>query len=372
MTLLIVSHTDHYDRDGQIVGWSSTVQEINELARSFTKVIHVACLHKGDKAPPGYEPYSRDNIEFIPIPPAGGKGIRTLTNLLVMPIIVRTVFSQLKRVTCFQFRAPTGIGLYMIPLLTWFSRKPGWYKYAGDWSAKKIPLTYAAQRTMLKWWKARKVTINGTWRDTPPHCITFENPCLTESAIESGQKALYDKRFVPPYNIVFVGRLDRNKGVELLVRALVTLEDRTLVGEVHLVGDGPERGILSEIAQLNSLRIIFHGFLPRESVFEVLKKGHVLILPSASEGFPKVVAEAWNFGCVPLVTRVSAIDQYVKEGESGFLIEPRDRSVDGIRKKLTAVLQRNDLKVVAGRGRDLVCKFSYEYYRERVVNEILR
>src|SRR5690606_41847313 len=63
--------------------------------------------------------------------------------------------------------------------LTLFCHKKGWYKYAGNWNQKKPPLGYALQRWMLKHQK-RKVTINGSWPKQPKHCITFENPCLTE------------------------------------------------------------------------------------------------------------------------------------------------------------------------------------------------
>lgn len=371
MTLLVISHTDHYEVNGTIVGWASTVQEINELAGVFTKIIHVGCLHKGIPAPLGLEQYTRGNIEFVPIPPAGGSGLKKLTHLTVLPVVVRTVFLQLKKASCFQFRAPTGMGLYLIPLLTLFTRKAGWFKYAGDWNSRNVPTSYTIQRFMLSRWQSRFVTINGSWSNQPRHCLSFENPCLTQSAIEFGRKVSGEKAYIPPYEIVFVGRLDHNKGIELLIRALASMSDRSVIGKIHLVGDGPERENLREIAQQTGLNVYFHGFLPRESVFEVLQKAHVLVLPSASEGFPKVLPEAWNFGCVPVVTRVSAIDQYLEHGVSGFLIEPGNRTIEGVRAMLTTVLHAKDLREIAARGRELVKRFSYDYYQSRIANEIL-
>lgn len=371
MTLLVISHTVHYCKDGTIVGWASTVQEINELACAFSKIIHVACLRRDKEAPLGYEPYTMGNVEFVPIPSAGGKGREKLTNLAVMPEIVQTVFRELRRATCFQFRAPTAMGLYLIPMLTVFSRKPGWFKYGGAWTSQSVPLTYAVQRFMLRYFQSRKVTINGVWPNQPKHCLSFENPCLTLNAIVQGGKAFEGKRYAPPYNIVFVGRLDANKGVELLVRALGNLDDRSSLGEVHLVGDGPERDKLYALVKGYNLNVRFHGFLIREAVFELLKECHLLVLPSASEGFPKVLSEAWNFGCIPIVTRISAIDQYLEEGVSGFLLDGNERSVNGIARKLLDVLARKDLRTIAGNGRQLVHKFTYKHYRERVLEEIL-
>jgi hypothetical protein len=42
MRLLIISHTPHYHRDGEIVGWGATVREIDHLAALFESVVHIA------------------------------------------------------------------------------------------------------------------------------------------------------------------------------------------------------------------------------------------------------------------------------------------------------------------------------------------
>ena len=76
----------------------------------------------------------------------------------------------------FQFRAPTGIGVYVIPFLTLYTKTPGWFKYAGNWNQNPAPLGYRIQRRFLKK-QNRIVTINGSWDNQPKHCLTFENPC---------------------------------------------------------------------------------------------------------------------------------------------------------------------------------------------------
>ena len=48
MKLLIISHTPHYLKEGQVVGWGSTVMEIDQLAKLFTEVTHLAPLHDGE------------------------------------------------------------------------------------------------------------------------------------------------------------------------------------------------------------------------------------------------------------------------------------------------------------------------------------
>ena len=54
----------------------------------------------------------------------------------------------------------------------------------------------------------------------------------------------------------------------------------------------------------------------------IYSKCDFIILPSKSEGFPKVIGEAMNYGCIPIVSDVSCISQYIQNGVNGFLIKP--------------------------------------------------
>lgn len=371
MILLVISHTAHYRRpDGVLVGWGSTIQEINAVATSFSKVIHVACLHEG-LVPDGMEEYDQGNIEFVPIPSAGGGGVRKLTNLLVAPMIVWRVFGALRRATVFQFRAPTSMGVYLIPLLTIFSRKRGWYKYAGDWSNPKPPASFAFQRFWLARLQRRKVTINGYWPGQPRHCLSFENPCLTRDDVARGRVAVSEKKYTTPYNFVFVGRLNQNKGADIFLRAMLLVANMGNVNHIHIVGDGPERDNLKNMLEGSALNVTFYGFLDRQSVFEVLTQSHILVLPSATEGFPKVVAEAWNCGCVPVVSQVSAIDQYVINKVNGFLIPASMRNAEGLWNILADLIRRGDVCEIAHRGNKEAYRFTYDYYLYRLFNEVI-
>src|SRR5690606_33345359 len=92
-------------------------------------------------------PYISPDIEFIPLPAVGGKSFYDkLKVLTAMPEIVKIIKNVLDQADVFQFRAPTGIGVYLIPYLTYFERKKGWFKYAGNWDQKNSPPAYALQR----------------------------------------------------------------------------------------------------------------------------------------------------------------------------------------------------------------------------------
>ena len=372
--LTIISHTEHYkDNDGTILGLGSTVTEINHLLDIFDHIYHVAMLHDCD-APSSALPYISNRISFVALPALGGETISDKLALIFKgPLVLKTIQSALRKADCFQFRAPTGIGVYVIPYLIGFSSKPGWFKYAGNWKQKQAPMAYRFQRWLLKNQK-RKVTINGRWSDQPLQCLTFENPCLTAAEIEIGKLVVQTKGLKQgQLSLCFVGRLEEAKGVGILIRALSQLEasDKAKIKSIHIVGDGQLMQVYKEESQTSGLNFIFHGFLARHEVHEIYIKSHAIILPSASEGFPKVIAEAMNYGCLPIVSDVSSLSQYVKHNENGFLLN--SISVSEITQVLTKVLHLSDAAYAAiiQNRNEQHQKFTYAYYNQRIKNEIL-
>ena len=371
MKLAIISHTEHYkNSDGTIVGWGPTITELNHLAEDFEEIYHVAFLHP-ESPPPSSLPYTKKNIHFVPLAPVGGKGMGAKVEILKsIPSIIKTVKKTLKKVDVFQFRAPTGIGVFLIPYLTIYSKKKGWYKYAGNWNQKNPPLGYALQRSLLKLQK-RKVTINGKWPNQPAHCLTFENPCLTESERLDGSKVVQSKKFESPFTFCFVGRLEDSKGVQRIIDAFASLDSLKKIGTVHFIGDGPKRESYERQCRELEIPFIFHGFLERDKVFHIYKKSHFFLLPStASEGFPKVIAEAMNYGCLPIVSEVSSIGQYVNSN-NGFIVEPC--TFEKLMESIIIAVDCNgeSLRKMNILAHQAVFQFTFENYRNRIQREIV-
>ena len=373
MKLAIISHTEHYiNADGRLVGWSPTVNEINHLLSVFDTIYHVAMLHKGE-APDSTMAYTSAQIHFVPLPVLGGTTLGSkLKTIVQAPKVIRLVSQTLSQVDYFQLRTPTGIGVYLIPYLTFFSRRKGWYKYAGNWNQKRPPLGYAIQRWFLKQ-QSRPVTINGQWPRQPRHCYSFENPCLTESDIDMGTQVLQDKTF-DKVSFCYVGRLEQQKGVERIIKAFSNIDSSLLsrIGQVHLVGEGSEMSRFKSLSSDNGVSFVFHGALSRDEVFQVYAQSHVFLMPTtASEGFPKVIAEALAFGCIPVVSDLSSISQYVIHRENGFLINPYD--INEFITTLNTLLQfkLEDYHDLLKHRLDIIHKFTFEYYNQHIIKSIL-
>jgi glycosyltransferase involved in cell wall biosynthesis len=372
-TLTIISHTEHYNKpDGSIVGLGSTVTEINHLLAVFDTIVHVAMLHEV-AAPPSALPYTSNKITFVALPAVGGTPvIDKLGVIFKAPQILNIIRKAISKTDYFQFRAPTGIGVYVIFYLVFFSKKKGWFKYAGNWKQEQAPLAYRFQRWLLKNQK-RKVTINGAWLDQPKQCLTFENPCLTAAEVELGKHAIANKTFQYPLQFCFVGRLEAAKGLDLIINAIESLDanDRSKIGKDHLVGDGKRITEYKKKVKDKELPFVFHGYLSRTAVHNIYKESHAILLPSASEGFPKVIAEAMNYGCIPIVSDVSSIGHYIKDNENGFLIKTLNS--ESVMEVLRQFLNRseNEYTLIMTSGNNNLHKFSYHYYNQRIETEIL-
>ncbi len=104
------------------------------------------------------------------------------------------------------------------------------------------------------------------------------------------------------WDVIFTGRLIRDKNVDLLLRALVTVREEVPDLRALIVGDGPERPALEALARDLGLAVTFAGFLPDyDAVIAAMKASRVFVLPSTREGFGIAALEAMACG-VPVVT----------------------------------------------------------------------
>jgi glycosyltransferase involved in cell wall biosynthesis len=140
---------------------------------------------------------------------------------------------------------------------------------------------------------------------------------------------------------------------------------------VHLVGDGPLMNQLKSQAKKIKTPVVFHGFLKKNEVNKILFESHALVLPSKSEGFPKVISEAMNYGCIPVVTDISSINQYIKNNSNGILI-PNPKFEDVV-ESLERLLNWNSKQYTFGiySNSELTSLFTYSAYNKMLKEKIL-
>ncbi len=128
--------------------------------------------------------------------------------------------------------------------------------------------------------------------------------------------------------ILCVGRFDRRKGFNEVVRAAGELHRRGREVEVEIVGDGDEAGALKSLARELGIadRVRFPGWLPFSGVQAAMKVATFLVHPSTDIGdaVPTVIKEAEALGLPVIGTKVAGIPELLDQGRCGILISPGD------------------------------------------------
>jgi glycosyltransferase involved in cell wall biosynthesis len=366
--LVILSHTEHfYNKNDEIVGWGSTINEINFLADYWDEVCHVGCLYN-EQAKPSSLPYTKNNIKFIPIPSFGGKRIiDKISIVLIIPKVIFQVIKTVRGASEVQLRLPTSIGLFLLPLFSFFIPRTFtfWVKYAGNWEQENPPFSYRLQR----WWLKKnltkcKVTINGFWKNQDDHCLSFENPCLTEKDVERGNDNINLKNYNQPFVFTFVGRLEESKGVDTIIEAFKNIPVEQ-ISVINFIGNGDKLEFYKNEMKYLKEKCIFHGFMNNNDVHSILIKSHFLLLPSKSEGFPKVIAEAACYGAIPIVSNVGSISHYMND-KNAFLwnISSKYKFHQTINKAIG--MEADRLKNMALEGNKMSNSFTFMNYYNKL------
>jgi glycosyltransferase involved in cell wall biosynthesis len=112
-----------------------------------------------------------------------------------------------------------------------------------------------------------------------------------------------------PSKILFVGRLEKYKNADKLIKALSLLHEFNLV----VVGEGPEKDRISKLIEYLNLsdRVRIISNLSQEDLLEEYKSSSIFVMPSYHEAFSLVVAEALSMGLQTIVANSSALSEFI-------------------------------------------------------------
>ena len=206
---------------------------------------------------------------------------------------------------------------------------------SSDWEEKSRGLVRLADRTTLRLCD-RVVTVSDAVRAAlarlapglARRAVTVHNGIDLDEFREAGRRRA-DSRLRLGYGdgdfvVGAVARLDRRKGLDVLLEAAARAARDKPGLRILVVGDGPERVRLEALARLRGLgdRVHFAGDQAR--VLPFLAAMDVLVAPSRSEGLGVAVIEGLAAGLPVLASRVGGIPEVIEHGVSGRLLPPGD------------------------------------------------
>lgn len=128
--------------------------------------------------------------------------------------------------------------------------------------------------------------------------------------------------------LVYVGRLGKEKNVEFLLRALRHVSEQVQGTRLVLVGGGPQRRELFEVAKENGVenRVVFTGPIPLDEVKDCYAAGDIFVIASVTETQGLVIGEAKVAGLPVVAVRAKGVSEMVNDGIDGYLT-PLDEKV---------------------------------------------
>lgn len=161
----------------------------------------------------------------------------------------------------------------------------------------------------------------------------FPNPIRKRQLPSCRQESLPD-----PLTIGVVSRLEKIKGMDLVVPAFAEVSKKHPNIRLLVVGDGSLRSQMESQAKQYDIvdRVEFTGRLPQSELQAQYDRIDILLMPSRSEGFGLTALEGMARGCVPIVANVGGLPEVVQDGINGLLHKPD--SVSDIADKIIILL----------------------------------
>ncbi|MFY0604294.1 MAG: glycosyltransferase family 4 protein [Flavobacteriaceae bacterium] len=366
MKLGIITHASHKTFQKQLYAYEPYVREMNLWIKNADKVKVLAPLSKNsiteiDSA------YASEAVILKKVPAFNLLTIKNkLAAIAKIPYITFSIFKVFFWADHIHIRCPGNFGLLACWVQILFPTKKKTVKYAGNWDPNsKQPFSYRLQKKILSntfLTRNVKVLVYGEWQNQTKNIIPFFTASYSSSELVKVKSKSLEKQI----KILFVGTLSENKRPILTVRAVHQLIDEGNIIVLNMFGDGSQRTEIEEYIKINKLEehIILHGNQSKNRVKEAYLESHFLIFISKSEGWPKVVAEAMFWGCLPIVTKVSCVPYMIDEDQRGSLV---DDNIDDIIKAFNMYLTNHQFY---NESANRAMEWSQQYTLDKLAIEI--
>lgn len=365
MKFLLITDAPTLIKDGQYVAYAPYVNEM-DLWMKYTETT-ILSPNKYTK-PLLVKPF-KNKLVLKPIEPLiFNSFLNTCKSLLFLPTLFFKIFSEIKKSEHLHLRCPGNIGLLSCFIQILFPSKLKTVKYAGNWDPNsKQPFSYRLQKKILSntfLTKNCKVLVYGKWEDQSKNIIPFFTASYREEEIEK----IPDKPFNGIIRFLFVGTFSEGKQPFVSVKTTEELKKYGLNVRLDMYGDGALfDNVLSYIKE-NALEenIFLHGNQPKEIVKKAFQNSHFLVFISKSEGWPKVVAEAMFWGCLPISTKVSCVPYMLDEGERGVIVKSNISYKEISKLVLQLVQNEVSYKEMIQKARNWSQKFTLDTFEESI------
>ena len=145
------------------------------------------------------------------------------------------------------------------------------------------------------------------------------------------------------YDLITVSRLVKWKQVDAVLRSASKLDLK-----ICIVGDGPEKDSLVELAEVLGCQATFTGTVREDEAIELMRYSQIYILFSTYEGLSFSLLQAMNLGKAVLVSNAQGNLDVITNGYNGLVVDKNDQ--EGLTKKLKELISNPELKANLGQA----------------------
>ena len=310
-------------------------KQMDALADLFDEtIVHVPVVAD---PPPGaaaaQSAFTNPRLTVAPLPHLRGSGMRRRLRLpgwvlRSVPSLVRGVH----RADAVHAPIPGDIGSVGIVLAeVW--RRPLLVRYCGNWLVERTRAERLWHTYMRRRGGGRRVMLATGGQPEPP---APTNPSVTwifSASLRSDELPDAGPTHKPApdqgLRLITVGRQEPYKGTGAIIEAMPAIREAHPDTTLDVVGAGSGLDGFRELADRHGVAdaVEFHGLVHHDDVIELLRRAHVFVFPTRSEGFPKVVAEALACGTPVVASPVSVIPTIIDDTVGALLDDDSAASI---------------------------------------------
>ena len=181
----------------------------------------------------------------------------------------------------------------------------------------------------------------------------------------------YLKNSIDYKKVVFVGRLDLQKGVEYLIRAIPNVINNFTNVHFFILGNGRLEGNLKILAKSIAIEkyVTFIDLIPLEDMPKFYSAADIFCLPSIHEGFPLSIVEALSIGLIIVASNTGGIPEAIIENENGFLFKPTNIKQLSVKLLKALNLSQDEIVQIQKNNIQKACR---TYSWEKIVDKIIK
>ena len=138
--------------------------------------------------------------------------------------------------------------------------------------------------------------------------------------------------------IAFVGRFKKHKLPDHALRAFLLIKEKLPNAKMWFIGDGTMR---KELEKINVKDVVFYGHVKNQVKYDLLRKAHIVLMPSVREGWGLVVTESNAMGTPVIAYNAPGLRDSIIDGKTGILL--KDNSPQSLARAAITLLTDQDL-----------------------------